>query len=163
MSVFICQICKEPVTNFICPNRLAASINNWMPSRFTDGFIKFHNTFSKHFSTDYCDFSQTFDQCDSNNMICKGRHKMRVCAFCYLSEVYDWLSNKNKVISEQFLQMFSLGYKKARYKFRGRAIRQPVADIRVWKTDNGLCDECGEYSESLKRNKGEWVCRSCRF
>ncbi|MFH1445434.1 MAG: hypothetical protein ABIF08_03055 [Nanoarchaeota archaeon] len=161
MSVFMCQICKEPVTSFMCPNRLAVSIRDWLPSGFVDNFVRMHNTLLVHFSKDSCDFEHQHSQCGSRNIICGGKNRVSICAFCYIAEVYDWLKNKNTVLADQFLHVFSLGYKKIRFKLDRKIIREPILDTITWKTDSGICDECGEYSDELKLQRKEWVCEAC--
>ena len=161
MNVFVCQICKEPVTNFICPNRLATSMKDWLPSKIVDGFIRFHNVFLKHFNSEYCSFGNVRSHCESKNVICTESDRARVCAFCYITEVYEWLNHKNSAVAEQFLQIFSLGYKKVRYKFENKIVRQAITESRTWKKDSGICDECGEYSDELNIENGEWVCKAC--
>ena len=161
MNVFICQMCKEPVTNFICPNRLAMSIRDWLPDKLTGKFSKFHSTLMSYFSSDRCDFRYQRSHCETKNILCTEKDQSRLCAFCYIAEVYEWLKNNNKSLAEQFLQVFSLGYQKVRYRLEGKIVRHPIIETDLWKTDSGICDECGEYSDELKRNNGEWICNAC--
>ncbi|RLJ08473.1 MAG: hypothetical protein DRP12_00480 [Candidatus Aenigmatarchaeota archaeon] len=39
---------------------------------------------------------------------------------------------------------------------------EPPMSNGTEKTEFGICDECGELSDSLKRVNGKWVCESCR-
>ena len=44
---------------------------------------------------------------------------------------------------------------------RGKLSFQKFSLDRYEKTDFGICDECGSYTETLALVAGEWVCASC--
>jgi len=161
MSVFICQMCKEPISNFICTNRLAMSIRDWLPSKHVDEFTRFHNSIVYYFNADHCEFGYSHEQHNSKNIVCAKRDKASVCAFCYISEVYEWLKERNENVAEQFLQVFSLGYKKIRYKSQDKIVKDAITESKVWEKDSGICDDCGEFSDELKIDNGTWVCKAC--
>jgi hypothetical protein len=153
-SFALCQICKEPIWNFLCIDCLESHIKRWLPVRLAHEFDKFHHTFSKHFRSmfsepEYC-------------MHCKSHKNKPVCPYCYTNEVYHWLKVRDRNLAGRFITLFF-------FDFERTGFRDPVKmdnltpiteDIDV-ETEFGICDECGEYSEELHHADCGWVCKAC--
>ena len=152
--VSVCQICKEPIWNFFCPDCLAQDIKKWLPSKLAEGFLKFHNQFSGYF---HSSLDTTFNWCLS----CKGLKEAAICPYCYTNEVIYWLRARNQGIANKFARLFPFDFEKIGHKSIIKSESQPVAS-NGHKKQLGICDDCGEYSEELACINGEWICDSCK-
>ena len=145
----VCQMCKEPVWNFICVDCIAEGIRDFLPSVFRSSFDSFQHTLSIYFHGD-----------ESAGNACLSCHKhcsFALCHYCYTSEVYQWLEETNQPLAKRFMNVFSFGFYSPSL---ASASQEPVA----WeqrKEDAGICDECGNYSDELFLLSGEWACRDC--
>lgn len=148
-NLSICQLCKEPVWNFICPDCIAHGIKDFLPSNFVVGFTKFHQSFLSHFRNGGLPMNTCLE--------CKSK-ELTVCPYCYTHEVHSWLGKRNKSMATQFMNIFSFG-------FNDKPSHLPVGtepiSTDVSREDFGICDECGEYTEELVLLGGEWVCKGC--
>jgi hypothetical protein len=152
----VCRICKDPVWSYICPECLAKDIRNWLPQRLRARFAAFSQAFVEHFSG--------HGQNPRINCIkCGARSPANVCPFCYVTEMHEWLAeNGEPGMAHVLAGMLPSG--------RGRSGRghdswngiEPITDTRGEQYDEGMCEECGEFSEELEHVNGEWVCRSCK-
>lgn len=147
-NLSICQLCKEPVWNFICPDCIAKGINSFLPSHFSDSFRQFHSSFMSHFS----DSGFSKNTCLS----CKTE-SLAACPYCYTSEVHSWLENENAPMAEKFMSVFSFGFDN--HTFQNSNTIPIKGDVK--EEEFGVCDECGEYADELMFLEGEWICKGC--
>jgi hypothetical protein len=153
--VSVCQICKEPIWNFFCPDCLAGDINKWLPSNMAEKFLKFHKQFSGYF---HSNLDTTFNWCLS----CKGLKESAICPYCYTNEVIYWLRARNPDMATKFAQLFPFDFEKIGHKSLLKTESLPVGEEASDKKQLGICDVCGEYSDELICAEGEWVCDGCK-
>jgi hypothetical protein len=84
----VCIICREGITNPICPACLANEIKSWRP-----GLSKILTKPAFGYSTEV--------EC----MFC-GR-EMSICAHCYCRDVYDILLEEDPRVAEEFVEIFN--------------------------------------------------------
>ena len=142
----ICQLCKEPIWNFVCTDCISAGIRDFLPSHFHRDFLSFHSSLNRHF---HVTPSTTCVQC-------KTKKGFALCPYCYTTEVHGWLDGENRPLAERFLSIFSFG-------FGDEALGQfsNPADVSIAPQEFGICDDCGEYGDELVSLDGEWICREC--
>lgn len=155
MEIQICKICKEPIWNFLCAECLARDIREWLPSKYKGFFFGFHRFFSKSFPSDF----------NNNGSVaclhCKSR-ELSVCPYCYTNEVFHWLKGKNSDLAHSFKRIFSFDFEGTGYKeVLGMEDMIPITENMVVTGNQGICDECGEYSDELALMDGKWVCSDC--
>ena len=52
--------------------------------------------------------------------------------------------------------------KKTEFKEIIKAHAQPISEVENMDEEFGICDECGEYSDSLGLVNGRWICVICK-
>lgn len=165
MEETICRLCKQPISNYICPNYLANHITKWMPENISHEFTNFHRGFMKDMNRN-CDVDEHDMKCRHGHFVCvsgnsKNGTRNVVCLHCYINEVFQWISLKNNRLSDRFMEIFSFGFKKDSFReFIAAENFMPTTNRKTWE-DSGICDECGEYSDKLALSNGEWICRGC--
>jgi hypothetical protein len=83
-----CIICREGITNPICPECLAKEIGHWRP--------ELKSSMATPASTGY-----------SRCMICgKG---MSICAHCYSRDIYELIKEEFPWLAEEFIERFDFG------------------------------------------------------
>jgi len=157
MEVSICQICKDPIWSFICPDCLAKDISDWLPRPLSAQFSRFHSNFSSYF---HLNLDTAFQHC----LNCKTSSEATICPFCYITEASSWLKSKKPRYAKRLLKMLPLGSDWKITERDGCVWRngfKPLIENKSPKREFGICDECGEYSDGLTLVNGEWVCREC--
>ena len=157
MDIPICQICKDPIWSFICPDCLAKDIDHWLPHSFSKQFAQFHGTLLTFF---HPNLDTVFVHC----LDCKTESEAAVCPYCYITEVYYWLKQKNVKLARKIYKMLPLGSDWKTTALSGCVWRdgfRPLGEKEAKPAESGVCDECGEYSDELVFIDGEWVCREC--
>ncbi len=156
MNISICQLCKEPIWSFICPHCLAREIGRWLPSRAREAFGKFNENF-------FSNFSATIDVDGLRCLRCRKVRLANICLFCYLAEVYDWLCERERNLAEAFFRMMphrrSFDVSSAVVSWKRSAI--PISATGHRETDEGICEICERYSDSIAHDEGRWLCRDC--
>ena len=152
--VSVCQICKEPIWNFFCPDCLAQDIKKWLPSTMATSFLNFHSHFSGYFQNNP---NSSFNWC----LKCKTLKEASVCPYCYANEVIYWLKESSPNLANKFSQLFPYDFERLGHKELMRSNIGPVTEEKKERTQSGICDMCGEYSDNLKDKNGEWVCEEC--
>lgn len=91
-----CVVCREAVTNPICPDCLAAEAKTWLAENSPDliGFISKTETVTK-----------AFRHSASNCVIC-GK-EMAVCPHCYSRDMFQELAQQSPSMAARFAQVFN--------------------------------------------------------
>ena len=149
----VCQLCREPIWNFLCIDCLATNVEKWLPKDLSHEFTKFHNSVRSHFHTLTAD---NYEPC----LDCSKFNETPICPYCYTHEVYHWISTKNQDMARNFSKLFFF------YPFEGsehvKSDRGPIEATTNTKPDLGLCDKCSEYSENLEQASGGMYCETCK-
>ena len=152
----LCQICKEPIWNFLCTDCLADGVKSWLPDHFLDAFEKFHQTFSFHFRKSPSEGQA--ERC----IHCKKEREFVMCVFCYSNEVHHWLLRINEQAAKQFADLFDFDFERfGRDEFVRPDQIRPITEMENPRVDFGICDECGEYADELHPVDGMMLCREC--
>ncbi len=150
----ICQLCREPIWNFLCIDCLGQNIEKWLPENFCEQFSKFHAEIKNHFHTFTAD---NYEPC----IDCRKTSETPICPYCYTKEVYHWLSPISQDTAKNFRKTFFF------YPFEGtenlKSYAEPIGEISNRKFGTEACDLCGEFSENLSRSEGEWCCEECQI
>ncbi len=149
----VCQLCREPIWNFLCIDCLGKNVGKWLPKDLSAEFTKFHTDLRDHFHTLVADNYEPCLDCDTLN-------ETPICPYCYTHEVYHWISAKNPAIASVFSKLFFF------YPFEGSEhIKSEIGPIEETQNEMpglGLCDSCGEYSELLGKANGGLYCEICK-
>jgi len=155
MQVAVCQICKYPVWSYICPDCLAKEISEWLPQKLSSEFRKFSRSFLEHFSS--FESNLTRIRC----IHCHSLKEATLCSFCYITEVFGWMQGKNRELARTLFMTLPID---SAWKISGGqpawGPAKPISFAESEK-DEGICEECGEYSEQTSLTNGKWVCESC--
>ena len=152
-GLYICQICKEPIWNFLCIDCLKEDISKWLPTRIAPVFKEFHSNFSSYFRS-----MTSHGLC----MHCKSMKNKPVCPYCYTNEIYHWLKREDSDLASRFMKLFFFDFGGSGFAENVRMDNLvPITGEGEDGKDSGICDECGEYSEELDLKEGSWVCRAC--
>ena len=151
MEVKICQLCKEPIANFANIRHMGADITQWLPSPTRELFEK-----------ENARFLGTFRQAhtDSGHALCNSAADP-ICLYCYVNEVFQWISGSDKAVAKRFRQLFAFGMKKEDFREIVISHAEPITENMPEKSEFGICDGCGEYSDSLFRTREGWTCSGC--
>ena len=158
VEVSLCQICKDPIWSFICPDCLAKDIEVWLPHPLSEQFSRFHKNFFGHF---HANLDAGFQHC----LRCKTLSEAAICPFCYITEVSNWLKSKRSPYAKKLLKTlpsdseWRVIERDGGYVWKNGV--EPLVESKSPKREYGICDECGEYSDELTFINGEWVCREC--
>lgn len=147
----LCKICQEPISNFICIDCLERDIVERMPEGLREGFAGFHRNISYHFHSNL----DRFIPC----LKCGLSDAPSICIPCYLNEVHSWFK-ENRLISKLKGNM-SFDFEALKRNLKNHSAL-PITEIKSHRIKSGICDECGEYSESLSQFNLEWVCEGCK-
>lgn len=158
MDVPVCQICKDPIWSFICPDCLGKDIGKWLPEGLSEKFSDFHNFIVKSFSPRA--YKPIFVPC----IKCKRKTVATICPFCYIAETSQWLKEINADLSARLVKLLPLA-KDWEISETGGCVWKngfrPITEMMCEGTEFGICDECGEYSDELVLENKKWVCRDC--
>ena len=152
MEVQICQLCKEPIANFACIRHMGEGIAQWLPSPAKELFEKENARFLETFSSTHID--------SGHSALCASGGES-TCLYCYVNEVFQWLSGTDKAVARRFRRLFAFGMKKEDFREIIISHAMPITENIPEKGDLGVCDRCGEYSEELSESRDGWVCSGC--
>jgi hypothetical protein len=153
MTLAVCQICKYPVWSYICPDCLSREISGWLPRKLSGEFRTFNRSFLQHFSS---------VESNLTRVRCIRCHKLKeatLCSFCYMTEAFHWLHERNRALAKTLFMALPLD--------SSIMASQDWKEIRPISYEEeergeGICEECGEFSEQTSLVNGRWVCDSCR-
>ncbi len=152
-DAIVCQLCREPIWNFLCIDCIGKNVKEWLPSAFSQEFGQFHQSVKSHFQTYVAD---NYEPC----LDCSKLNETPICPYCYTHEVYHWISAMNPDTARNFSKIFFF------YPFEGseyiKSERGPIEETENKKPGVGLCDSCAEYSENLEAGSGGWYCETCK-
>lgn len=157
MTLSVCHICKDPIWSFICQRCLARDINKWLPKNLKEAFRGFNRDFSRSFSI-------SLETQGLRCLRCKRIRLASVCPFCYIAEVYTWLSERNRKLAAILYRMLPIAGDWKLGKHGGCMWKDgliPVSESESQPTDEGTCESCERYSDSLVMYDGRWICRDC--
>jgi hypothetical protein len=157
MDVPICQICKDPIWSFICPDCLAKDIGKWLPRNLRGAFGRFSRGLLSNFSS-------TIDMDGLRCLRCRRVRVANICPFCYLAEVYDWLRERGSTLAETIYRMLPLAGDWRLDRDGGCAWNSgpvPITESEIEQRDEGMCEACERYSDELLLFDGKWICRDC--
>ncbi len=147
----ICQMCREPIWNFLCIDCIGDNVSKWIPKALSQAFTGFHSNISKHFHT----ATGNFEPCVSCDLL----NETPICPYCYTHEVYHWLNSNDSNLSGKFNKMFFF------YPFEGsefiRSDTLPITESENKRHPDGICDRCGEYADELSIEDKESICETC--
>ncbi|MBM3303639.1 MAG: hypothetical protein FJY76_00965 [Candidatus Aenigmarchaeota archaeon] len=146
MEIQMCQLCKEPIANFVCIHRMGRGIAQWLPSPAREAFEMENARFLQTFS---------YMPADTRN------HAEPVCLYCYVNEVFQWLSAIDRPVARRFRKLLSLGRRTEDFREIIISHAEPITADRPEAAEFGVCDVCGEYSDELTRTREGWVCGDC--
>ena len=153
MTLAVCQICKYPVWSYICPDCLSAEITRWLPGKLSSEFRRFSRSFLQHFSS--VEGNLTILRC----IRCHKAREATLCSFCYITEAFHWLHEKNRALAKTLFMALPLDSSlKTTHEWNET---EPIS-YQEQEKDEGICEECGEFSEQTTIVNGRWVCDSCR-
>ncbi len=160
-GVPVCRICKDPVWSYICPDCLAKDIKKWLPNTLRARFSAFSKAFVEHFGSGH----------GSNPRIycikCRKKSPANICPFCYVTEIHEWLiENGQAELAQTLAGMLPMDHGwKGQSEHSARFWKDsiyPITQTETREYDEGICEECGEFSDKLEQVNGEWICRSCK-
>ena len=157
MQLAVCQMCKDPVWSYICPDCLTKEIFGWLPGKLSSDFRKFSRSLISCF---------TSFESNMTKLVCIRCHSARevtLCPFCYIAETIQWLKGKSKNLAGILSMMLPLENDWEISKSSGCIWKDGIKPIAYEEEerDEGICEECGEYSEETRHFEGRWVCGSC--
>ncbi len=158
-NIPVCRLCLEPLSDFICPGCLYRAIQQWLwkcGPGLIERFRDFHTKFTETLVSDKTAFC----------VVCKREYYHMVCPYDYIKEVHAWLED---YLGEEglveFLSIFSIGFRRMERHLESRAFyrnRGPLQQNRR-EPDTGICENCENFSDSLKRDaSNRLVCGRCR-
>ena len=157
MNVPVCQICKDPVWSFICTDCLGKDIGEWLPENLSKGFSSFHGFLVDSFNPR--NYKPIFVPC----IKCKRKTVATICPFCYTAEIFNWLKERNNDLANILVKFLPLAndWKVADTGCLWKGGFRPITEMNLKKTQFGVCDDCGEYSEELVSDNKKWICEDC--
>lgn len=157
MDIPVCPVCKDPVWSFICPDCLAEQVKNWLPSDLKEDFFRFSCNLISY-------FSNAGEKSSLPCLNCKTVKEVSICPFCYIAEVFHWLEGRDKRLARE-VRRFIPEEQEWKIDFSGCVWKdgiKPITETENPKTDEGICEKCGEYSDNLSYSEGKWICEDCR-
>jgi len=160
MQVAVCQICKYPVWSYICPDCLSREIGKWLPRELSSEFTKFNRSFLSHFRSFESNLTQT--RC----IRCRTMKETTLCSFCYVAEAFHWLHEKNMDLARTLFMALpldsSLKATSGMRTMRSQWSETEPISYEEKESEEGICEECGGYSQETANVNGKWICESCR-
>ena len=157
MNMSMCQLCKDPIWSFICPDCLSRDIKNWLPAKLKGTFRKFNEDFLGS-------FSMTIDTDGLRCIHCRKIRLANICPFCYLVEVHEWLRHKNQRLANTILRGIPVSVnwviKEDACSLKGSGI--PITETELSRHEEGTCEACDRFSEELLAIDGRLVCKDCK-
>ncbi len=151
-NISVCKICKEPIWNFICINCLGNDIRRLLPDELSEKFSKFHENFLRYFHSDYDELISCLK--------CKLSDAPPICIDCYLNEIFTHFRHANDSVIKSIRKKFQFDFEKHERIMREHETLS-ITEDRPPARRSGICDDCGEYSEGLKKSNGLWLCEDC--
>ena len=152
-EAIICQLCREPIWNFLCVDCIGSNVQKWLPPKYSQQFTKFHEYLKNHFNTTIPD---NYEPC----IDCGKFNESPLCPYCYTHEVYHWINPQNPDMARNFSKIFFF------YPFEGteqiKIDSSPITETKNLMQADGLCDSCNEYSETLAKSREGLSCEGCR-
>ncbi len=152
MELQICQLCKEPIANFASIRHMGEGIAKWLPSPTKELFEKENARFLGTFSATHP---------DSGRSALYDAGGEPVCLYCYVNEVFHWLSGIDKAVAKRFRRLFAFGMRKEDFREIIISHAMPITETAHERSVCGICDRCGEYSEELSKSRDGWICSGC--
>lgn len=158
-SIPVCHLCLEPLSNFVCPDCLYRAVQQWI-WRFKPELVGRFRDFHKGFTDTLVSEKTAF--C----VACKRDYYHMVCPYDYIKEAHAWLEDHlTEEKLGEFLRIFSMGFQRMErhleqgvFYANGRPVQQTME-----KTDIGICENCENFSEDLRRDAySRMVCERCR-
>ncbi|MFH1364322.1 MAG: hypothetical protein ABIH52_01570, partial [Candidatus Aenigmatarchaeota archaeon] len=87
-----------------------------------------------------------------------------ICPFCYIVETFHWLRERDEQLAHYLYKMLPLSHDWKVTRFHGCVWKEgykPLGEVEMDVKEQGICDECGEYSDHLELLNGEWICKEC--
>ncbi|MEM7823022.1 MAG: hypothetical protein QW703_02105 [Candidatus Aenigmatarchaeota archaeon] len=78
------------------------------------------------------------------------RLQSHVCQRCYVERVFEILKEQNLALAKRLVQTLP------------PQTYEPAMNNGSEMTEFGICDECGEISDRLKKFNNKWICEDCR-
>ncbi len=147
----LCKLCKEPISDFICTGCLGRDILERIPESLRGSLSDFHGTLSYHLHSG----KEGFMPC----LKCRLSDSPCICIPCYLNEIHSWF--RENMLLGRLERNLSLDFEALRRNLKEHSAL-PVTETESTRERDGICDECGEYSDSLAVANSEWVCPGCR-
>jgi hypothetical protein len=93
---------------------------------------------------------------------CRSKKEANVCSFCYITEVFSWLLERNRKLAKTLFMALPVDAS-ARISQAADSWKQvmPIS-FEENGTDQVECEECGGFSEQATLMDGRWICSSCR-
>ena len=151
-EAIICQLCREPIWNFLCIDCIGKNIQRWLPQNLSQCFTKFHQEIRSHFHTLLAD---NYEPC----LDCSRISETPLCPYCYTREAYDWIANRNSDMAASFRKIFFF------YPFEGIehvSESAPIEQVEESLFMDGFCDNCAEFSEKMGQCEGSLLCENCK-
>jgi hypothetical protein len=173
-GLVICRLCLEPLYNFICIDCLLDSTKQWLHKRGASDLIPaVEQRHEQIKSFLYSDFNSV------TCIKCKQESDMWACPCCYLYEIYLIVKKYRPDLAKRFERIFNFDFHYrhgfTQLTFWQSLHRQPIStknfepvidiDLRDRtnsRTDLNICELCGQASDDLKQENGEWLCEDCR-
>jgi hypothetical protein len=156
MNMSMCQLCKDPIWSFICPDCLAEDIRKWLPTKLKGAFSKFNEDF-------LASFSMTIDIDGLRCIHCRKIKLANICPFCYMAEVHEWLMHKNQKLANTILKGIPVTgdwfIKGGVCSWKDGGV--PITETEMIRHEEGTCEACERFSEELLNVDGRLVCRDC--
>jgi DNA-directed RNA polymerase subunit M/transcription elongation factor TFIIS len=154
----ICKMCLEPINNYLCVDCLKGTVHTWLDSvrpSLSKNFFSFHNNLMK--------FAQSEDNSETC-VKCKKTTDEVICPYCYEKEVFWWLFASDIRLSGIFAKLFNFDFLGAGYlpHIKTRELEPVMLSDRNGSSDLNVCESCGQESDDLKQENGDWLCESCR-
>ncbi len=155
----ICKLCFEPIFNLLCINCMSKSISSWLSSlnpKLSKEYKKFHKKILKKFSSE-----ENVEKC----IKCRENIDTALCPYCYANEVFWWLFYRDIKVAQRFVKLFNFDFFGAGYlpdDYKKRELKEVIITDKEEIAQEGICENCGEYSEDLKEKNGLWLCEVCR-
>ena len=156
MDIVLCKICKEPIWNYLCVECLASDIKGVLPTHLIRSFSKFHHNFKKYF----------YHKNHGTDCIhCRKPNPVSVCPYCYLNEAGNWMKGVDQILAKRLLRFIPPFRHRHDFPKPNVSMKftEAVTELENTEMPEGICDRCGEFSESLSQEREDgWICEQCR-
>ncbi|MBR9691972.1 hypothetical protein GOV06_04240 [Candidatus Woesearchaeota archaeon] len=91
----LCIVCREAITNPLCPECLAKEVGEWLRYRIPSLAGEF-----------------TWPRYETGVKCIKCGSHMGICAHCYLKDIYDSMWEITPMLAAEFLETFDFGLRR---------------------------------------------------